>query len=274
MEIGGKTAIVTGSGSGVGRAIALEFARQGANVVCCARRKDKISETVALIEKEGGRGLAIPTDVTRKDLVERMVAETIKHFGQIDVLVNNAGSFQAIGGVWEIDPEVWWHDVTVNLYGPLLCCHTVLPHMMEKDEGIIINLSGGGAGGPFPGGTGYSCSKAALMRLTDGLAGEMKKIGSSILVLAIGPGLVRTEMTEYQAEVPEGLKWVPSTKEYLDTERDRPAEDCAKAAVELIRIACPQLSGRIFHAEMDYSEIAKRIEEIYREDLFVIRSRQ
>ncbi len=273
MELKGKTAIITGSGRGVGRALALEFARQGANVVCCARRENEIRQTVALLEKEGGHGLAVPADVTQKDQVENMAAETLKHFHQIDILFNNAGSFQAIGGIWEIDPEVWWHDVTVNLRGPMLCCQAVLPQMMKRDTGIIINMNGGGSGSPLPGGSGYGCSKVALMRLTDGLAKELERVGSSILVFGMGPGFVRTEMTELQVKTPEGRKWIPSSKEAIDAKRDRPPEDCAKSTVELIRIACPELSGRIFGAGTDFAEIAKRTSEIKEKDLFVIRPR-
>ena len=273
MELNDRTAIVTGSGRGVGRALALEFARQGADVVCCARREHEIRETVALLEKEGGSGLAVPADVTKKDQVENMVAETMDRFGRIDVLFNNAGSFWAIGSVWEVDPDTWWHDVTVNLRGPMLCCRAVLPHMMARDEGIIVNMSGGGAGGPMPGGTGYSCSKAALLRLTDGLAKELEGEGSSVLVLGMGPGLVRTEMTEFQANSPEGLKWLPSTRESFEKGRDRPPEDCARATVELIRIACPELNGRVFGASTDFADIAKRAAEIRDKDLHVLRFR-
>ena len=271
MELKGKTVIVTGSGAGIGRALALEFARQGANVVCCARRENKIRETVTLLEKEGGHGLSVPTDVTRKDQVEKMVGETLKHFGQIDVLFNNAGSFRAIGGIWEVDPEVWWHDVTVNLYGPMLCCQTVLPHMMKRDEGIIINMNGGGSSSPLPGGSGYGCSKAALMRLTDGLAKELERLGSSVLVFGMGPGFVRTEMTEFQIQTAEGQRWIPSSKEAIDGKRDRPPEDCAKATIELIRIASPELSGRIFGTGTDFAEIAKRASEIQEKDIYVLR---
>jgi NAD(P)-dependent dehydrogenase (short-subunit alcohol dehydrogenase family) len=273
MELKGKTTIITGSGRGIGRALALEFSREGANVVCCARSEKEIRETVALLEKEGGHGIAIQMDVTQKEQVAKMVNEVWGRFGQIDVLFNNAGSFQAIGGVWEVDAELWWHDVTVNLRGAMLCCQAVLPHMMERNEGVIINMSGGGFAGPFPGGSGYASSKAALMRLTDSLAQELERVGSSVLVFGTGPGLVRTKMTEYQVETPEGRKWIPFVKEKFDQRQDRPPEDCAKATVELIRIARPDLNGRIFDVEMDFAKVAKRASEIKDRDLFVIRFR-
>jgi len=274
VELKGKTTIVTGSGRGIGRALALEFARQGANVVCCARREHEIRETAEMIEKEGGRALAVTTDVTQKDQVENMVAETINQFGQIDVLFNNAGSFAALGALWEVDPEVWWHDVTVNVRGPMLCCHAVLRDMMKRDEGIIINMTGGGATVPLPGGSGYGCSKAAVIRLTDTLARELERVGASILVFGMGPGFVRTEMTELQVQTAAGRKWIPSSKEALDAKRDRPPEDCAKATVELIRVACKELSGRIFGADTNFAEIAEQASEIHEKDLYVMRMKK
>jgi NAD(P)-dependent dehydrogenase (short-subunit alcohol dehydrogenase family) len=145
--------------------------------------------------------------------------------------------------------------------------------MMERNEGIIINMSGGGSDTPLPGGSGYACSKVALMRLTDVLANELERIGSSILVFGMRPGGVRTKMMEHVIQTPEGQRWMPSTKEYFDEKRDRPSEDCAKAMVELIRIACRELSGRVFGVGMDFTEIAKRVSEIRQKDLFVIRFR-
>ena len=120
MDLKEKVVIVTGAGSGVGRPLALEFGRNGACVVAAARRQGRIQETVAAIEAEGGTALAIQTDVTDITQVEHMVSQSLGAFGQIDVIFNNAGSFGAIGAVWEVDPELWWHDVTVNLL-ELLC---------------------------------------------------------------------------------------------------------------------------------------------------------
>ena len=274
MELKGRTAIVTGSGGGIGRALAIEFARHGANVVCCARREANINETAEMIQKQAGQALAVRTDVTERDQVEAMVRQAVDTFGEVHVLFNNAGSFRAIGAVWEVAPDAWWHDASVNLLGPMLCSRAVLPHMMKRDEGIIINMNGGGSTNPLPGGSGYGCSKAALVRLTDTLAKELDEVGSSVLVFGMGPGLVRTEMTEYQASSPEGLKWLPSTKECLEQGRVRAPEECAEATVELLRIACKELSGRIFGAGTDFADVARRAAEIKEKDLMVMRFRK
>ena len=275
MELKGRTAIVTGSGTGVGRAIAVEFAREGAAVVCCARRENLLRETVDLIEKEGGEGLAVPTDITQQAQVEAMVGATLERFGRIDVLYNNAGSFRTIGAVWEVDPDDWWHDATVNLLGTMLCCRAVLPHMIARGEGVIVNMSGGGASAPLHGGSGYGCSKAGVVRLTDTLAAELEHEGfSNIIVLGTGPGLVQTEMTQLQADTPEGRKWIPSTAEYIEAGKLGAPEDCARDSVKLIRIACPELSGRVLGTGMDFDDIAARAAEIKEKDLYVMRARR
>jgi len=273
MELQGKTAIVTGAGRGIGRAIAVEFARQGANVVCAARSQAEVIETAALAQKEGVQARAIPTDVTDRDQVENLVSQTLAEFGQIDVLFNNAGRFHAIGAVWEVDPADWWKDVTVNVFGPILCCRAVLPLMLARNEGVILNMSGGGAGAPFAGGSGYGSSKAALLRFTDTLAKELEAVNSSVLVFSMGPGLVHTKMTQYQADNPQAQRWLPRVVEMLETGKHRPPEDCAKATVELLRIACPELNGRSFGVSTNFDEIGGHLREIHENDLHVLRMR-
>jgi 3-oxoacyl-[acyl-carrier protein] reductase len=273
MELDRKTAIVTGSGTGIGRALALELGRQGVQVVCCGRREAALRETVSLIEAADGRGLAVATDITQTDQVQKLVQDTISHFGTVDILYNNAGSFQALGGLWEVDAHAWWKDVTVNLLGSMLCCQAVLPHMMEKDEGVIINMDGGGSTGPLAGGSGYGCSKAAVLRLTDTLAAELERESSSVLVFALGPGLVHTEMTEYQAKSTAGRKWIPSTQQYIDDKLTREPEECAQAAVRLISTASSHLNGRVFSVDTDFDAITRQAEAIKRNDLLTLRLR-
>lgn len=252
MDLKEKVVIVTGAGGGVGRALALEFGRNGACVVAAARRQDRIQETVAAIEAEGGTALAVQTDVTDITQVGRMVSRSLDAFEQIDVIFNNAGSFGAIGAVWEIDPDLWWNDVTVNLRGTMLCCRAVLPHMLKLDSGIIINMSGGNQ---MPGGTGYSCSKLGVDRFTELLAKELKHEGSSVLAFIMGPGFVLTEMTEIQIATPEGQKWLPSSKQAVEQGGCRPPEDCARATMQLIRAAGPDLSGGTFGPDTDFEKL-------------------
>ena len=272
MNLNKRTAIVTGAGSGVGRELARAFAREGANVVCCGRTASRLDESVALIEAEGGRAVAIPTDVTDWNRVQRMAACVVEQFGQIDLLFNNAGSFGFVGPLWEADPKVWWEDVTVNLYGTMLCCRAVLPHMIERDTGIIINMDGGGgAGGPNVGGSAYGSSKAAIVRLSEGLARELEQIGSSVLVFCMNPGFVRTAMTENLISTPQKQAWQPHVSRLMGSDQEMRADACARATLRLLRIAGPALSGCVFGVHTDFEDVDRRRETIRDQNLYVMR---
>jgi NAD(P)-dependent dehydrogenase (short-subunit alcohol dehydrogenase family) len=272
MELENRTTVITGAGTGIGQATAIALAGQGANVVCAGRRAEKLQETLATIEAQGGTAMAVTTDVTQKQQVDALVEQALACFGAVDILFNNAGSLRATGGVWEVDCDAWWRDVETNLRGTMLCCHAVLPHMRERDTGIILNMSGGGAQGPLAGASAYGCSKAALLRFTDTLALELKRTGSSVLVFAVDPGFNRTAMTERLAEVdPEG-RWFNAASR-LDSQDNNQPEDCAQTVIELIHYATPALSGRVFHAKQAIPSLAAAADEIQEKDLLTLRFR-
>lgn len=271
MELEGKTAIVTGAGGGIGRALALEFARAGARVVCSGRTESKVRETRRLIESEGLSGFSIRVDVTDWSQVQGMIDQVLQKFRSIDLLFNNAGSFRWVGPVWEAEPDVWWYDVTVNLRGSMLCCRAVLPHMIKKNQGVIINMDGGGgSNGPNLGGSAYGCSKAALLRFTEGLARELEMEGSSVLVFCMMPGFVHTQMTEYLIASPEREKWQRHVRKLMGSEVELPPEACAKATINLLKIASPELNGRIFYVDTDFKRVAHEKERIKNENLYVM----
>jgi 3-oxoacyl-[acyl-carrier protein] reductase len=245
-----KTALVSGAGSGIGRAIALELARNGARVACCGRRQDRLDETVQQIVSEEGIGLAVVADITDFAQVQNAVRSTREALGEIDILFNNAGSFQSIAGVHEADPELWWRDVEVNLRGSFLLIREVLPAMMARDSGVIINMDGGRP----VGGSGYAAGKAGLMELTRVLNLELQSQNSRVLVYSAGPGLVRTEMTEMQAQSEAGRRWIPSTAESFDSGKLRAPEDIARATIQLLRVANVKNSGRSFNPGTDFSD--------------------
>lgn len=251
MQIHGSSVIITGAGSGVGRALAVAFARAGGRVACVGRRLERLEETVSAIAADGGEAVALQADVTDQAQVDRLMTQVVERFGAIDVLFNNAGSFQTLGAVWEVDPDRWWQDVTVNLRGPMLCCRAAIPHMIRRGRGILINMRGGDR---IPGGTGYSCSKVALTRFTELLAKELERKETGVLCFGMGPGFVRTEMTELQLATPEGRYWLPSSREAVERGRDRSPADCARAAVRLVEVACRALNGQAFGPDTDFDE--------------------
>lgn len=273
MELNGSVVLVTGAGSGVGRALAREFAAEGASVSICGRRREPLNLTVRLIQDAGGTAAASVADVTDAAQVQRWVDGTIDNFGAIDVLYHNATAFRAIGATWELDPDLWWQDVASNMLGAMICSRAVLPHMIERNTGIIINMFGGGAARPLPGASAYGSSKAGQTRITDTLAGELESRGhDGVMVFALSPGFVRTEATERHLDTPEGREWL-GHKERFEEGRDRPPEDCARAAVELIRYACAEWNGRVFRPDDDFERLHAERESIRRDDSRQLRMR-
>ncbi len=272
MDLKGKVAVVTGASVSVGRELALEFARQGAKVVCAARREEKLKETVSLIAAEAGEGISIPTDVTKQDQVENLFEQAQKTYGQIDLLYNNAGILNAVGASWEIPADDWWRNVEVNLFGTYLCCRTVLPYMIERDSGVIINMDGGGGTpGPFVGGSAYGSSKAAILRFTESLAGELEHIGSKVMAVCLNPGFVRSELSEKSVDTPYKAKWLPQVVDRLENDKGVPPDMCAKTAVKLLKVLAPELNGRIFKNGTNYEKVGENLEKIEAENLFVLK---
>ncbi|MBC9889692.1 MAG: SDR family NAD(P)-dependent oxidoreductase [Opitutae bacterium] len=263
--------IVTGAGRGIGRSIAVVLGEAGSRVACAARTLDQIEETAQVIRKNRGEAFAMRTDVTVSEDVRRLVEATLDRFGRIDFLINNAGVNQSIGALWEVDPEIWWGDQTVNLKGPLLTTQAVLPHMLERDFGVIVNLLGGGAPSPLPGASGYACSKTALARMTDNLAMDLKITGSNVLVYGFNPGLVKTRLSVGHAKHPLAETWLPSLKENLNAGKHHAPEIPAKAILELLLRQPVCMAGRMFSVGMVLDEIEDQSEENLEKDLYALR---
>lgn len=190
----GKVAVITGGGRGIGEAVALAFAGEGATVILAARTASELARVEAKVRAAGGAAVSIPTDVSSPAEVSRLVEGAVDAYGRVDVLVNAAGILGPVGPLWEADPEAWKQAVEVNLYGTFLCCHAVVPHMMQRRLGKIVNFSGGGAASPLLRMSAYGASKVAVVRLTETLAEELKPF--NIEVNAIAAGLVNTRLLD------------------------------------------------------------------------------
>ena len=274
MKLKDQVAIVTGASQGIGRAIARCCAEEGAKVALVARTASKLEDVAAEIRDSGGVALAIPTDVTDPAAVKAMAGQTEAELGPVDLLVNNAGAFYAIGPTWEVDPETWWSDVTINLLGVFLCCREVIPGMVTRGKGRVINLIGGGTDAPLPNGSAYAASKAAVMRLTENLAVELKEHG--VFAFALRPGFVRTQMSTYQT-TEEGLRWLPDTAQRFKEEKNVPPTMAGELAVEFASGRFDALTGRYIRVKDykgdDLDEVEAQIPEILEKDLRTLRMR-
>ncbi|MGO4569246.1 SDR family NAD(P)-dependent oxidoreductase [Rhizobium sp. 2YAF20] len=248
-------AVVTGGGRGIGREIALQQAREGAKVAVLARTATEIEETVSLIQGEGGRAIALPTDVTDHSAVERAFARIATELGPIDTLVNNHGSFQAYGPVWDCDPLVWWQDVEINLRGTFHTCRAATPAMLARGKGRIVNLVGGGTGNSFPHGSGYASSKAAIMRLTECL--NDTTVGHGVLSFAVDPGLVRSAMTETQLFSEAGKIYLPGIQQLFEDGADIAPSCAALVIADIAAGRFDVLAGRLLRGVDDRDALEK-----------------
>jgi NAD(P)-dependent dehydrogenase (short-subunit alcohol dehydrogenase family) len=241
-DLQGQVALVTGGGRGIGRNIALELAAAGARVAVSARSRAEIGETA-----QKTNGVAIECDVSDRVSVEHMVK----------LAESNAGISIDEDAAWELEPDDWWHVFEVNVLGVYLCCRAVIPGMLERGAGRIVNVASGAAYLPGSKSTAYSASKAAVHRFSEALANQLEPHG--IPVFSISPGLVRTRMTE---DFGDDAPWTPP-----------------ELAPRLVRALASgrldRLTGRYLHAEHDDGDdLAVRADEIVENDLNAIRLRR
>ncbi len=205
FDLSGKIAIVTGGGRGIGRAIALGLAKSGASVVVTSRTQKEIDAVVEEIKKSGGKALAMVTDLTVNDQLENLVQATVKEFGKIDILVNNAArSF--LRSLMDLREDGWDKVFNTNVKAVWLLSRLVARKMMEQKSGRIINITTVGAEKAELGMAAYGCSKAALKMLTRCMAREWAQFG--IQVNAVGPGLTKTDFSKPIWSNPEVAKHV------------------------------------------------------------------
>jgi NADP-dependent 3-hydroxy acid dehydrogenase YdfG len=207
-NIKGKVVIITGASSGLGEETARHLSEQGAKVALGARRKDRIESLAGEIKENGGDAIAVSTDVTQQDQVKKLVDSAVDAFGQVDVILNNAG-LMPLSPMEDLKIDEWDQMIDVNIKGVLYGIAAALPYMKEQKSGHFINISSVAGHKIFPGSTVYSATKSAVRVISEGLRQEVKPY--NIRTTIISPGAVKTELLEHISD--EGIQ--KGNKEYV-----------------------------------------------------------
>jgi len=203
MRLANKVALITGGGRGIGKAVALAYARQGAALALCARTGAELDQTCQEIRSLNAECVAWTCDVSLEEPVKELVANVTRKFGRIDVLVNNAGVMTRPVSITELDVKKWDYTIAVNLRGPFLVTRAVLPIMLKKKSGSIINVSSMIGRSAYANFIAYATSKWGLEGFTQTLAVEVKS--KNIRVNSVDPGYVATKLTGYAGSKPESI---------------------------------------------------------------------
>ena len=272
MKLDGQVAVITGAGRGIGRAIALAYAREGAKLALAARSESELQEAVSAVSELNAEAIALPTDVTSPEETELLAGKVVDHFGRIDVLVNNAGISGPVGPLQGNDIADWVNTINVNLTGTFLVCRAIIPVMLNQSAGKIINLSGAGATNAWSNMSAYCSSKAAVVRLTEVLAQELD--GRGITVNALGPGSVHTSMWDRMTEqaADAGADFIHQLGLRVTSGGGASIDECAELAVWLASDESEALTGRLISAATDdFRGLPPRIAEIMAGDAYTLR---
>lgn len=256
LTLSGNSAWVTGGGRGIGRAAALQLAALGAWVTISARSGDEIDETAEEVRERGGRAEALACDVSDWQSVVETVGQIEATHGAVDVLINNAGVLGPLAPAWQSAPREWARTVEVNLTGAYFCARAVLPAMIERRRGVIVNISSGAASFAAPNWSAYAASKAGLDHFTRSLAVELKDSG--VRVVSLHPGLVETEMVQTLRSAPPD-QLPPGRRRFFEDATAKgevfDPETAAKVIAWLASDAASHLNGAVLDARDDPSVI-------------------
>jgi 3-oxoacyl-[acyl-carrier protein] reductase len=274
MKLKNINALITGGSQGLGKAIAEHFLREGANVVLCARsEKDLMATRNELAQQFPGQKIAAKTcDVAREDEVAALAAYSLSELGSLEALVLNAGVYGPMGPTESVALEEWRRAMDINLYGVLLPCRALIPTFKKAGRGKIVILSGGGATNPLPNISAYAASKAAVVRLMETLALELK--GFQVDVNAIAPGALATRLVdEVLAAGPEkvGAAFFEKNKNWKENGAV-PLELGAKLAVCLASSESDGITGKLISAQWDpWQDLQKHRDDLAKSDIYCLR---
>src|ERR1700730_3037027 len=268
-----RVAIITGGSKGIGREIALAYAREGCRIVLVARNKKGLRETVAFIRKEtGAEALCFAVDITQTAPLHAMVRAATARFKKIDILVNAAAIVGPIGPFETCDEREWERAISVNVLGTCAAMRSVIPTMIAHKWGTIINFAGGGAFGARERFSAYSVSKAAVVRLTDAAAKELRDHG--ITVNGISPGQVKTAM--FDTMVPAGRENV-GEQGWAEFEKRQqsggdPIGEVARFALFLVSAEGRKITGSVMSVRWDpWEHFPRYVHELMTSDIYTMR---
>lgn len=275
MKLANKNTIVTGGTLGLGQAIVREFLTEGANVLFCARSEASLGEARGVLTpllRSGQKLVAIPCDVSVPQQVEAMFTRFVEEFDTLDVLVNNAGVYGPKGPTQSVAWEEWTRAMEINLYGTLLPCRAAIPLMKRGSRGKIINISGGGATNPLPFLSAYAASKAAVVRLTETLAEELRDF--QIDVNAVAPGALNTRFLDEVLEAGPSMVGEALYKKSIQQAEAGgvPPAVGARACVYLASEASNGITGKLIAAQWDpLGDLHTHLDELLRSDIYTLR---
>lgn len=207
QTLAGQSALITGAGRGIGRALALRLAAEGANLTLTARTLTQLQAVAAEIAGQGGQALTIAADVTDDAAVHRVTAAAAERFGPVSVLVNNAGHGEPFGPIGDIDPLKWWATQKVHVLGSLLFMRCVIPGMRARGGGRIINIVSRAGLQPIPNMSAYAVAKCTAIRLIEQV--DLEERENNVRAFALQPGNIITEMARETMASPEAQRYIP-----------------------------------------------------------------
>lgn len=269
--LSGRAAIITGGNQGLGLAIAEAYVAAGADILICARDEAKLEASAETLRGGGRKVVAMPADVSSAEDCDRVVARALEEFGRVPILVNNAGIYGPLGGIEEIDWKEWTRAMEINLYGSVLMCRAILPHLRREGYGKIVQLSGGGATNPLPRISAYAASKAAVVRFAETLAEEVR--GAGIDVNCIAPGPLNTRLLDEVLEAgPERVGASFYERSLKQKEQGgAPLGRGAELAVFLASSASDGITGKLLSAIWDpWEDLPQHTDEL-KTDIYTLR---
>ena len=266
--------MITGASGGVGSRLAHGLAKAGHHIICLGRNEERLQAVVDTILAQGGQASVAVADLLDEQMVVQAGQRIVQDLGRLDVWINNVGvnNHNAIGPTWQLDPQHWWSEVSLNLYTAFLGTHAAINLMKDSNGGYIINLGGGGVQEPKPYGSAYGAAKTAVVKFTETVHLELEKEGLHIKVFAFNPGFIRNTRTEILVDSAVAKKYMPKLGQILKYGQMSDIADSLALIEAFISGQADDLSGQYFFADdRNIQEAIANSEAIIKEERNLLR---